>query len=357
MWFSKQKKIKEKGVALCSVLQGFSANNRAISIIEKTKEIEQTEEILKQLYQVSVDLSMEEFLRRFFNMYWDDAELLCKLLGFETEFEADMAEDAMKPEEMDSEDEWQQKHIAYLDEKLSAISLLNKAKDVEEYSKFDIADKFEIFAVQKAFEEGVKEFGIEFTEEESETISKSEKVVEVEEKNSVNESEENTSEVVKSKSSDNVNTNNKEEEILDIQEILKSSEAQDLLKAMLQEQLAPVQEELNKTKADLEAVTAEKADLEKAKEANEKAQFEQVIKGFSFIGSDEEVAEAVEALFKSEARDVVVKIFEKASVALAAGLTQEIGQDHQEHQETDINKAAELDGAIEDYNKSQKNNF
>lgn len=44
--------------------------------------------VSKALQQVQVSLSMEEFLRRFFGLYYDDAELLTKLLGFETEYEA-----------------------------------------------------------------------------------------------------------------------------------------------------------------------------------------------------------------------------------------------------------------------------
>jgi hypothetical protein len=47
-----------------------------------------TEEVKKQLTQIQVNLSMEEFLRKFFDMWSSDAELLTSILGFETEHEA-----------------------------------------------------------------------------------------------------------------------------------------------------------------------------------------------------------------------------------------------------------------------------
>ena len=44
--------------------------------------------VTKALDQVNVTMSMEEFLRRFFDLWYDDATLLTKLMGFETEHEA-----------------------------------------------------------------------------------------------------------------------------------------------------------------------------------------------------------------------------------------------------------------------------
>ncbi len=54
-----------------------------------------TEDVIKALQQVTVSMSFEEFLRKFFYMWSDDAELLAKLLGFETELENEAAETLM----------------------------------------------------------------------------------------------------------------------------------------------------------------------------------------------------------------------------------------------------------------------
>lgn len=361
-WFSKQKKLKDKGVSLCNFAQGYSANNRATSIIEKTKELEMSEDILKTLYQVSVDMSMEEFLMRFFGLWSYDAELLCNILGFQTETKAEIQEDI---DEGEDPEYYQLEHQKYIEEKMAGITILNKAK--EDYNSLSLEDKFEMFAIQKAFEEGVKELGVEFEDSE---INKSEQIESKEclsknkqldkNKNSVDKSEGN-SEVEKSSGVNNNKNDNKiskdlevnksnienKEEVLDIQEILKSSEAQELLKAMLAEQMAPVQEELNKAKADLEAVEAEKVAIQKAKEEAEKTQFVEVIKGFSFVGEEAEAVELSDALFKSEAKDVVLKAFEKAAAALASVVEIEKGKDFQEQPEhKEINKSSELASRI-----------
>lgn len=41
--------------------------------------------LITKATDVRLELSMEEFLRRFFDMWWDDAEFLAKLLGYEVE--------------------------------------------------------------------------------------------------------------------------------------------------------------------------------------------------------------------------------------------------------------------------------
>ncbi|HDH8532567.1 TPA: hypothetical protein PJM12_005353, partial [Escherichia coli] len=63
--------IKEKGIALCHKAQGYSANNRPVSLLMKSdlKPEQLTDDIVKALRQVTVELSFEEYLRRFFDMW------------------------------------------------------------------------------------------------------------------------------------------------------------------------------------------------------------------------------------------------------------------------------------------------
>ncbi|MFP8823510.1 hypothetical protein ACKRT4_25145, partial [Enterobacter cloacae subsp. cloacae] len=69
--------------------QGYSANNRHVSLLTKS-EVDPdklTVELIKSLEQVTLSISMEEYLRRFFHLWSGDAELLTKVLGMKTEFE------------------------------------------------------------------------------------------------------------------------------------------------------------------------------------------------------------------------------------------------------------------------------
>lgn len=73
-------------IALTAAVQGYSANNRPEALIlkaamkNKSKDAEVT---LKKIQQIQVTLELPEFLRRFFDLYYDDAEVLAKLLGYE----------------------------------------------------------------------------------------------------------------------------------------------------------------------------------------------------------------------------------------------------------------------------------
>lgn len=165
MTIAKAKAIKEKGIALCHESQGFSANLRPVSLLMKTDlQPEQiTEDVIKVLQQVTVSMSFEEFLRKFFYMWSDDAELLTKLLGFETELENEAAENP--------DDEWVQawnaQHQEWLEERMESISIAKSAHSGEE---IDLVKQYELLKLQQLFEKGVSELGLSFTEGESEDL-------------------------------------------------------------------------------------------------------------------------------------------------------------------------------------------
>jgi len=103
-------------VALVSKDQGGSACGYSVLVTKSTNSgIQPTDvvKVQKALEQITVTMSMEEFLRKFFDMWSSDAETLTKLLGFETEFEANKAE----RESSDGEYDW---------EKASVIKQLEK---------------------------------------------------------------------------------------------------------------------------------------------------------------------------------------------------------------------------------------
>lgn len=110
-------------VALVSKKQGGAANSRkTLQITKATNQgIQPTDaiKVSKALEQVTVTLSMEAFLSTFFNMYSSDAEVLTKLLGFQTEYEA--------YKEANSDEEWT--HEKWIEEKLSKFTLMKSLHD------------------------------------------------------------------------------------------------------------------------------------------------------------------------------------------------------------------------------------
>lgn len=133
---------------------GHAANGFKTLILKSNKE--QTIELKKALEQVSLTLSMEEFLRKFFGLWSDDAEVLTKLLGFETEHEAYVK---ANKERKDSEEEydWEAEHTKWIEQRVSQFTLMKSMNEgsVSEISKsaFD-----EIVALQQKLEPTLIEY-------------------------------------------------------------------------------------------------------------------------------------------------------------------------------------------------------
>lgn len=79
-------------VALVSKQQGGPANGVTTLITKATHTIPQ--ELIEKATTVSVEMQFPEFLRRFFGLYWDDAEVLSCVMGCgRTEYPDDDAKD------------------------------------------------------------------------------------------------------------------------------------------------------------------------------------------------------------------------------------------------------------------------
>jgi len=99
-------------VALVGKHQGGPANG-ITTLVYKALDVSQ--ELVDKAGEVTVTLPFNEFLRKFFGMYWEDSNVLAQALGFEAESEqpADYKE--------------------YIDSKVAAISILKnvyKAQDI-----------------------------------------------------------------------------------------------------------------------------------------------------------------------------------------------------------------------------------
>lgn len=101
-------------VALVSKHQGGPANGVTTLITKATNNI--TQEQIEKATTVTVEMQFPEFLRKFFGLYWDDAEVLSSVMGYgRTEY----------PDT--TEKDW-------IDQKVESITLMKsvyKAQDVE----------------------------------------------------------------------------------------------------------------------------------------------------------------------------------------------------------------------------------
>lgn len=131
------------GFAICHKLQGYGANgfgDQAL-MLKSLGESEQRE-LNKALRQVQVTLSMEEFLQKFFGLYYSDSRVLAKILGYEIEGEN---EEAVK------------EYTSYIDEKVQAIQLLkaDSFNGEEDFLSLTSEQQEQVTALQVKFEKGL----------------------------------------------------------------------------------------------------------------------------------------------------------------------------------------------------------
>ena len=142
-------------VSLVGPSLGNAANGFKTLVIKASNPVEETIEVKKALEQITLKLSMEEFLRKFFDMWSDDAEVLTKLLGFETEHEAYVK---ASKERKDSEDDydWEAEHTKWLESRLSQFTIMKSMNEgkVENITKSAFND---IVALQQSIETALTE--------------------------------------------------------------------------------------------------------------------------------------------------------------------------------------------------------
>ncbi len=137
--FSKE----DHNISLVGESVGHAANGRKTLILKSSNQPE-TIEVKKALEQVTVKMSMEEFLIKFFDMWSSDAELLTKLMGFETEYEA------WKRENEDSDkDSWD--YSTYLEGRIAQFEIM-KSLNAGELTEINKSAFEEIVALQQKIE-------------------------------------------------------------------------------------------------------------------------------------------------------------------------------------------------------------
>jgi hypothetical protein len=135
-------------VALTSKSQGGPANTHDYALVLKANKF--SEEFVQKMQQVRVTMELPDFLRKFFSVYHEDAEVLARMMGYE------------KPEVEESKiEESKDYYEDYIQSKLEAFEVLKSANDADALSEvLSELDETEYLAmlndqalIEKAFEE------------------------------------------------------------------------------------------------------------------------------------------------------------------------------------------------------------
>lgn len=106
-------------VALTSKSQGGPANGHDYALVLKANKF--SEEFVQKMQQVRVTMELPDFLRKFFSVYYEDAEVLARMMGYE------------KPEV--TEEVKTQDYEDYIQSKLEAFEILKSANDADSLSQ------------------------------------------------------------------------------------------------------------------------------------------------------------------------------------------------------------------------------
>ena len=130
-------------IALVSKEQGHGANGHHYALVMKSKNF--SKETIQKMQTVQVTLDLPEFLRRFFDIYYTDSEVLARLMGY------------VPPESDNTEDDSE----AYYTERLSAFTVMKSLHESGDVLKaLAMLDESEYLAllenqveIEKAFAE------------------------------------------------------------------------------------------------------------------------------------------------------------------------------------------------------------
>lgn len=129
-------------IALVHKDQGGAANGYDTLVMKATAKY--SPEIIQKASMIQVTLTFEEFLGKFFDMWYTDAKVLATLLG-------------MQDDEDEDEGDWYKNHVA---EQVDKFQILKAAADAENKIDFlatlDGADYLSILQTQERFEKALK---------------------------------------------------------------------------------------------------------------------------------------------------------------------------------------------------------
>ena len=132
-------------LALCSKSQG-AANNWNKALIMKGHNF--SPEFIQKMQQIQVTYELPDFLRKVMGMYYEDAELLARMMGY------------VEPEKEEEDyDDWYENYIEEKLQSFTIIKSLHEAKSLPDaLSKLTEQDYLDILTDQALIEKALKEF-------------------------------------------------------------------------------------------------------------------------------------------------------------------------------------------------------
>lgn len=311
-------------MAITHQMQGGASTGHNISLIMKSSDID--EEILKALDQVTVTMSMEKFLSKFFHIWDEDAEVLTKLMGMETETEyRQRLEDAGEevPDIWADDESFSEFRARQVDLAIELIEIIKASKDVA-IQDMSTEQKVNLLKFQGEFEKSLTEYELEKATSESEKNLSSKQITKSED-----ESEEISSAIGSKTIKDEINKTEGEHITMPSKDkkvevvVEKSAEMVEFEKAMNEkfealEKAAKEKEE--SAKVELEKASAQLKVLEKAELARVEKAYGNFAESLSFIEKDAKEG-LVEVLLKTRGVDGIeqlVEMLEKAQEAISA---------------------------------------
>lgn len=326
---------KTPHLAICHEGQGGSANNRHISLLMKSDTIELTDEIMKSIEKFGVENFPEE-IQKAMSMknhkmllenalkeaYCDKNEWVCI---------EDWKDGQVYFTTGDYCEGWEFMVTPFTMTEDGVVTVGDTATPVVQITDYMIVE-----GKVKLSEEAEDKLETGMYEIVSKSVSKADAQLKL--FKAVTESLEKASTpvAVSDDSTINVNkTKDKTEKPLDIQELMKSAEFQDILKAQLEAAQAPLKEELEKAKAK----AAEAEEILKAAEQVQKNEFTEFVKSTGIVVEDKTDA-VVDFLMKSRKTaefDMIQDILKSAKEQIEA-MKEEVNKTKEQFAITEVGK-------------------
>lgn len=109
-------------IALVGPAVGGPANGQDYALVMKATD-KFSPEFIEKASKVQVTMDINEFLVKFFHMYYEDAEVLAQVMGFETSLTEDATEDDSETETSEPVD-YEDQYRAYIAEKVNNITIV-----------------------------------------------------------------------------------------------------------------------------------------------------------------------------------------------------------------------------------------
>jgi len=261
--------------------QGGPANGEPVIMTKATNQL--SYEQIAKAADVVVELSMEDFLRRFFGLWYEDAAKLAALLGYETE---------------DEDDRWEWKP---LDEKImeftDSVTLVQKA-----FAKEDLLDENKLKLLK--FQESIEKSLINASNQKSSSMEEADTITADE------------------------GINKSKEEVKDMAETNVDKQVETITKAQLDEMISKALEAQKEETASLKkALDDEKQARKEEKETILKAELKKSVSGVASLSDETKVA-VEDFLFKArsiEGATIIIKALNELQENVTKSVTKEEG--------------------------------